>query len=69
MSGKNISIVKIRENFKISLEIMRRYQKNYPGYYPALAFNWLQYAYSYVPAPIERALHSSLARLKRLAAK
>lgn len=69
MSGENITIVKIREHFKAALDIMRRYKRKYPHYYPALAFNLLQYAYSFLPAPIERLTHRALARLKRLAVK
>lgn len=69
MSGKNISMLKIREHFRVALLVMRRYRKNYPHYLPALLFNWIQYAYSWLPPFIERPLHRTLARLKRLVAK
>jgi glycosyltransferase involved in cell wall biosynthesis len=69
MSGENISMVKMREHFKVALLVMRRYKKNYPHYLPALAFNWIQYVYSFLPPSIEKPIHRTLARLKRLVAK
>ena len=66
MSGENASITKIRPHLKASLMIMRRYKKDYPNYYIALVFNWVQYLYSFLPLFIRRLVHRSLARLKRL---
>lgn len=66
MTGDNTSIAKMRPHLKASLVIMRRYKKNYPNYQLALVFNWIQYLYSFLPAPIKRLVHYSLARLKRL---
>jgi len=69
MSGENISMVKMREHFKIALMVMKRYRKDYPHYLPALIFNWVQYLYSFVPSFIERPIHYLAARLKRLLVK
>lgn len=66
MSGSNTSIVKMRPHLKASLNIMRRYKKNYPNYFSALIFNWVQYLYSFLPNFIKKPIHYSLARLKRL---
>jgi len=66
MSGSNTSIVKMRPHLKTSLEVMMRYKKNYPHYFSALIFNWIQYLYSFLPNFIKKAAHYSLARLKRL---
>lgn len=66
MSGSNTSIVKMRPHLKTSLNVMRRYKKNYPNYFPALIFNWAQYLYSFLPNFIKQPAHYSLARLKRL---
>lgn len=66
MSGSNTSIIKMRPHLKTSLEVMKRYKKNYPNYFPALIFNWIQYLYSFLPNFIKKPVHYSLARLKRL---
>lgn len=66
MGEANTSIAKIRPHLKASLMIMRRYKNNYPHYLPALALNWLQYLYAYLPNFIQRFVHHSLARLKRM---
>jgi glycosyltransferase involved in cell wall biosynthesis len=66
MSGANTSIAKIRPHLKSSLTFMKRYKNDYPNYYPALALNQLQYAYSFLPEFIRKLIHSSLARLKRM---
>ena len=65
MGTQNTSIAKIRPHLKASLAVMRRYRNAYPRYYPALALNLIQYAYSFLPEFIRRAAHQSLARLKR----
>lgn len=65
MGDANTSIAKIRPHLKASLMIMQRYKKNYPHYLPALALNWLQYLYAFLPNFIQRFVHRSLARLKR----
>lgn len=65
MTGANTSISRIRPHLKASLLIMRRYKGKYPHYFPALVFNWVQYLYSYLPAFVRRAVHFSLAKLKR----
>ena len=68
-SGENISVVKMREHFKVALAVMRRYRKDYPHYRAALIFNWIQYIYSFLPPFIEKPLHYSLTHLKRWAVK
>ncbi len=65
MTGGNTSIARMRPHLKASLMIMKRYKGKYPHYYPALLLNTLQYWYSFLPEFIRRALHVSLARLKR----
>ncbi len=67
MSGSNTSITKMRPHLKASLEIMKRYKGKYPNYFPALVFNEIQYAYSFLPNFIKKPIHYFLARLKRLA--
>src|SRR3989344_1712977 len=69
MGTQNTSIAKIRPHLKASLAVMRRYRNAYPRYYPALALNLIQYAYSFLPEFIRRAAHQSLARLKRRVVK
>jgi len=66
MGESNTSIAKIRPHLKASLIIMRRYKKDYPNYLPALALNWLQYLYAFLPVFIRKIIHRSLARLKRM---
>jgi len=65
MSGNNTSVLKIRPHLKTSLMVMRRYKGKYPGYFLALLFNELQYAYSFLPLFIRANIHELLARLKR----
>lgn len=65
MSGHNTSIAKMRPHLAASLAVMARYKNDYPGYPLALAFNWLQYAYSFLPAGMRNVAHTLLARLKR----
>ncbi len=66
MTGDNTSVARMRPHLKASLMIMRRYKDKYPYYCPALIFNWVQYLYSFLPMPVKRLVHYSLARLKRL---
>lgn len=66
MSDSNTSIIKMRPHLKASLQIMMRYKKNYPHYFLALIFNWIQYFYSLLPNFIKKPIHYFLARLKRL---
>lgn len=65
MSGENTSIAKIKPHLKASLIIMRRYKHDYPNYFFALCFNTLQYWYAFTPGFFQRAVHFTLARLKR----
>lgn len=65
MSGRNTSVAKIRPHLKSSLTYMKRYKGKYPHYLPALIFNWVQYLYAYLPGFVQRAIHFSLAKLKR----
>lgn len=65
MANDNTSIKRIRPHLKASLIIMKRYRKNYPGYFPALVFNYLQYFYAFAPEAIRVKIHPALARLKR----
>ncbi|MBI4085879.1 MAG: glycosyltransferase family 2 protein [Candidatus Liptonbacteria bacterium] len=65
MSDSNTSVQKIRPHLKASLMIMKRYKGKYPGYVSALAFNELQYFYSFLPEKIRKPIHFALARMKR----
>lgn len=65
-AGQNTSVTRMREHLRSSLMIMRRYRGRYPGYAPALAMNYVQYWYSFLPTALKRFLHLFLARLKRL---
>lgn len=65
MGDNNTSIVHMRPHLKASLEIMKRYKSDYPGYPLALAVNTAQYWYSFLPKPVIRQVHSAVARLKR----
>ncbi len=65
MHGVNTSIAKLRPHLKASLTYMRRYRRNYPGYWLALPFNYVQYWYSFLPSFTRRPIHRLLARLKR----
>ncbi len=69
IGAQNTSITKMRPHLKASLMIMRRYKGKYPGYLAALALNYVQYAYSFLPEFVRRAAHQSLARLKRRVVK
>ena len=68
MTGGNTSIAKIRPHLKASVMIMKRYRGKYPGYFWALLFNELQYAYAFLPEWFRRLVHGTLARLKRFVA-
>ncbi len=65
MSDSNTSIKKIRPHLKASLMIMKRYKRKYPHYASALAFNELQYFYSFFPEAARKRIHFILAKLKR----
>ncbi|MEK7507753.1 MAG: glycosyltransferase family 2 protein [Patescibacteria group bacterium] len=69
MGVRNTSILKIRPHLRASLIIMRRYKGKYPNYVAALALNFAQYGYSFLPEFVRRVAHKSLARLKRLVVK
>lgn len=65
MTGANTSIAKIKPHLKASLEVMRRYKDDYPGYTLAFALNLVQYWYAFLPEVVRRPIHQLLARLKR----
>lgn len=65
ITDTNTSIQRIRPHLKISFMVMRRYNRDYPHYIPALLFNWIQYAYAFLPAWLREPVHFWLARLKR----
>lgn len=65
MGDNNTSILHMRPHLKASLEIMKRYKGDYPGYPLALAINTAQYWYAFLPKPVIRQVHSGVARLKR----
>ncbi len=65
MANDNTSIIKIRPHLKASIMVMKRYKDKYPGYYPALVFNELQYFYAFIPESIRKRIHPALARMKR----
>ncbi len=67
MSNFNTSIAKIKPHLKASLLVMKRYKNNYPYYPLALALNYLQYWYAFLPDFVKKAIHFPLARLKRRA--
>ncbi len=65
LANDNTSIKKARPHLKASLTIMRRYKGKYPNYLAALALNYLQYLYAFIPETIRKAIHPTLARVKR----
>ena len=65
MSGANTSVAKIKPHLKASLMVMRRYKNDYPNYFLALCMNTIQYWYAFTPLFFQRAVHFTLARLKR----
>lgn len=65
LANDNTSVKRARPHLKASLMIMKRYKNKYPHYSAALLFNWLQYAYAFIPEPIRKKIHPALARIKR----
>jgi hypothetical protein len=61
----NTSIAHIRPHLKSALMVISRYRRHYPNYLPALALNYLQYSYAFLPQRIRQNTHSSAIRLKR----
>lgn len=65
MGENNTSILHMKPHLKASLEIMKRYKRDYPGYPMALMVNTAQYWYSFLPKPVIKRVHSMVARAKR----
>jgi len=61
----NTSILHIKPHLKASLMLTSRYRREYPHYPLALALNYAQYCYAFLPQGIRRTTHSSVVRLKR----
>jgi glycosyltransferase involved in cell wall biosynthesis len=64
----NTSIVHIKPHLKASLMLTTRYRRSYPNYLPALAVNYAQYCYAFLPKRIRESTHSSAVRVKRVMA-
>jgi glycosyltransferase involved in cell wall biosynthesis len=66
---QNTSIVHIKPHLKTSLMLTTRYRRDYPNYPLALALNYAQYLYAFLPESVRRTTHSGAVRLKRLVAE
>ncbi len=69
LNGKNISFLYARENLFSALKIMKRYRKDYPHFYIALCFHYLQCGYTLLPNSIQKATHGFLRRAKQKAVR
>jgi glycosyltransferase involved in cell wall biosynthesis len=61
----NTSILHIKPHLKASLMLTSRYRRNFPNYLPALALNYAQYWYAFLPQALQRTTHTSVVRVKR----
>ena len=61
----NTSIIHIKPHLKASLMLTSRYRTKYPNYPLALALNYAQYWYAFLPQCIRRSTHTSVIRVKR----
>ena len=50
---------------KMILKIIKKHKKNYPNFWAAYIFNYLQYLYSFLPLFLKQISYPILARLKR----
>lgn len=64
--NQNSTTNNLKPHLKTSLMITRRYRKQYPNYLPALAVNYAQYWYSFLPRRIQRSTHTSVVRMKHV---
>lgn len=60
---RGISVRNMRSMAKTRLLLIKKYRKNYPGYFGAYLFNLLQLGYTFLP--YQRALNNTLFHLKR----
>ncbi|MGC4053309.1 MAG: glycosyltransferase family 2 protein [Paludibaculum sp.] len=65
MGSQNTSIVHMKPHLKTSLMLTKRYHDKYPGYTRAIAVNYLQYWYAFLPPGVHSAIHTTAARAKR----
>ncbi|MDO8943498.1 MAG: hypothetical protein Q7U75_09960, partial [Desulfobacterales bacterium] len=65
MGSQNTSIVHMKPHLKTSLMLTKRYHDKYPGYSRAIAINYLQYWYAFLPPGLHSAIHTTVARGKR----
>lgn len=65
MSGENKSFLHLRPQTQAIFGFLFKHRKEYPGFLGALTLNTLQWCYSLIPASIRRAVHPTLAALKR----
>jgi glycosyltransferase involved in cell wall biosynthesis len=61
----NTSILHIKPHLKASLMLTSRYRREFPHYLPALALNYAQYWYAFLPPGVQRSTHTSVVRVKR----
>lgn len=66
---QNTSILHIKPHLKTSLMLTTRYRQHYPNYPVALALNYAQYWYAFLPQGLRRTTHSGAVRLKRALAE
>lgn len=65
MWGGGSSFMFQRQNAKAALHIVRRYRKDYAGFFRAVVLAVLYQCYSYLPLFIRKTLNSLLSRLKK----
>jgi glycosyltransferase involved in cell wall biosynthesis len=65
MGTHNTSIAHIKPHLRASLMLTTRYRSQYPNYPLALAMNYAQYCYAFLPKGVRRTTHTSVIRLKR----
>lgn len=68
MGTHNTSIAHIKPHLKASLMLTMRYRRDFPYYWPALAVNYAQYGYAFLPEGVRNRVHTWLARIKRTVA-
>jgi glycosyltransferase involved in cell wall biosynthesis len=68
MGEQNTSIAHIKPHLRASLMLTRRYARDFPKFPLAIAVNYVQYCYAFLPRGVTRHIHTSAARLKRAVA-
>jgi hypothetical protein len=69
LNGKNTSFIYARENLFTALRVMKRYKNDYPHFYMALCFHYVQCGYALLPDFIQKGTHRLLRRLKQWAVR